>query len=73
MTSEPTRMKSIWYLVSLVLMEMGGLVLIAGIIELVAPSSRHTVLAEIHPGLWWGCVMIVAGVIFYLKNRNASR
>jgi hypothetical protein len=73
MTSEPTRMKSIWYLVSLVLMEMGGLVLIAGIIELFAPSPRRTVLAEIHPGIWWGCVMIVAGVIFYVRNRNKSR
>jgi hypothetical protein len=73
MTSEPARMKSIWYLVSLVLMEMGALVFIAGIVELFAPSPRHTVLAEIHPGIWWGCVMVVAGVIFYIRNRNVSR
>jgi hypothetical protein len=73
MTTESPRMKSIWYLVSLVLMEMGALVFIAGIIEFFAPSPRRTVLAEIHPGIWWGCVMIVAGIIFYLKNRKESR
>jgi hypothetical protein len=70
MTSEPTKMKSIWYLVSLVLLEMGGLVLLAAIIDLFAPSASRTVLSEIHPGLWWGFVMVAAGLIFYLKNRK---
>jgi hypothetical protein len=70
MTSEPTKMKSIWYLVSLVLLEMGGLVLLAAIIDLFAPSGSRTVLSEIHPGLWWGFVMVAAGLIFYLKNRK---
>jgi thiamine transporter ThiT len=70
MTPETSKMKSIWYLVSLVLLEMGGLVVLAGIIDLVVPSARRTVLAEIHPGLWWGCVMIIAGTIFFFKNRK---
>jgi thiamine transporter ThiT len=70
MTPEASKMKSIWYLVSLVLLEMGGLVLLAGIIDLVVPSGRRTVLADIHPGLWWGCIMIVAGLVFYLKHRK---
>jgi hypothetical protein len=70
MTTEPTKMKSIWYLVSLVLLEMGGLVLLAAIIDLFAPSTNRTVLSDIHPGLWWGCVMVAAGLLFYLKNRK---
>jgi len=70
MTPETSKMKSIWYFVGLVLLEMGGLVLLAAIIDLVTPSARRTVLAEIHPGLWWGCVMIIAGILFYLKNRK---
>jgi len=67
-----TKMKSIWYFVALVLLEMGGLVLLAGILEYVSPSSRHTVLAETHPGLWWGMIMIAAGIVFYLKNRKQT-
>jgi hypothetical protein len=70
MGPETAKMKSIWYLVSLVLLEMGGLVLIAGIAEFLAPSERRTVLAYLHPGLWWGFIMIAAGAIFFLKHRK---
>jgi hypothetical protein len=67
---ETVKMKSIWYFVSLVLMEMGGLVFLAGVIELLVPSARYTVLAEHHPGFWWGMVMIAAGIVFFIKNRK---
>ena len=70
MSSEIPKMKSIWYFVGLMLLVMGGLVLLASVIELVSPSPRQTVLAEIHPGIWWGVVMIAAGTIFFAKNRT---
>ena len=70
MNSEAPKMKSIWYFVGLMLLVMGGLVLLAGLIELVSPSARQTVLAELHPGIWWGAVMLIAGTIFFLKNRT---
>jgi hypothetical protein len=70
MSSETPKMKSIWYFVGLMLLVMGGLVLLAGLIELVSPSARQTVLAEIHPGIWWGAIMIAGGAIFFLKNRK---
>ena len=70
MSSEAPKMKSIWYFVGLLLLVMGALVFLAGLIELVSPSARHTVLAEIHPGVWWGAVMLVAGSIFFFKNRT---
>ncbi len=70
MTSEAPKMKSIWYFVGLMLLVMGGLVLLAGLIELFAPSARATVLSETHPGLWWGTVMVAAGMLFFLKNRK---
>ena len=70
MSSETPKMKSIWYFVGLMLLVMGGLVLLAGLIELVTPSARQTVLANIHPGVWWGAIMIAAGAIFFLKNRK---
>ncbi len=70
MSSEAPKMKSIWYFVGLMLLVMGALVFLAGLIELFSPSLRQTVLAEIHPGIWWGAVMIAAGAIFYLRNRK---
>ena len=30
------------------------------------------VFAALHPNLWWGTVMIVAGALFLFLNRNAS-
>jgi FtsH-binding integral membrane protein len=70
MSSEAPKMKSIWYFVGLMLLVMGGLVLLAGLIEFFSPSARHTVLAEIHPGVWWGAIMIAAGAVFFVKNRK---
>jgi hypothetical protein len=70
MEAEAPKMKSIWYFVGLVLLVMGSLVFLAGLLEFIAPSERHTVLAETHPGVWWGAVMIVAGTIYFLKNRK---
>jgi len=70
MNAEAPKMKPIWYFVGLVLLTMGGLVLLAGILELVSPSERKTVLMELHPGIWWGCIMIIAGAIFYFKHRK---
>ncbi len=70
MSSEAPKMKSIWYFVGLMLLVMGGLVLLAGLIELFSPSARQTVLADIHPGIWWGAVMIFVGAIFFVRNRR---
>lgn len=70
MSTETRKMKPIWYFVGLMLMWMGALVLVAGIIELVSSSPQRTVLAELHPGIWWGGVMIASGAIFFFKNRK---
>ncbi len=69
--SPETRMKSIWYLVSLVLLVMGALVFLAGILEALFPTVSHpTVLANLHPGIWWGAIMLIAGAIFFFKFRT---
>ncbi len=70
MASETPGMKSIWYFVGLMLLVMGGLVLLAGLIELIVPSAQQTVLADVHPGIWWGAIMVAAGAIFFGKNRK---
>jgi hypothetical protein len=65
-------MKSIWYFVGLVLMSMGSLVFLAGILDYVSPPQNVTVLACMHTSAWWGIVMVVVGLVFFLKNRKVT-
>jgi hypothetical protein len=62
-------MKPIWYFVGLVLMSMGGLVFLTGIYILAFGIKHTTVLAGLHPNVWWGAFMIVVGGIFFFKNK----
>ena len=70
MDSEPRKMKPIWYFVGLMLLAMGAVVVASGIYHYLNPGTVKTVLADLHPDLWWGAVMIVAGAIFFLVNRK---
>lgn len=70
---EHSGMKSIWYFVGLVLLCMGLLVLIAGILDWVNPPESRKVLAETHPGIWWGGLMMAVGAVYFWKNRTAQR
>ncbi len=63
-------MKPIWYFVGLILLVIGSLIFLAGLYQIVNPPQIKTVLAEIHPNLWWGIIMIIAGVILYNKNKK---
>lgn len=69
---EQHNMHSIWYFVGLVLLSMGGLVLIAGILEWISPTDSGKVLANTHPGVWWGALMVIVGAIFFWKNRGSG-
>jgi hypothetical protein len=70
MSEQSAGMKSIWYLVGLLLLVMGALVLLGGIGDLVSPPAHATVLARLRPNLWWGAVMMIAGAVFFLSHRK---
>ena len=63
-------MKPIWYFVGLILLTMGGIIFLSGIYLLIDPPAVKTVLSETHPDIWWGAVMILFGLLLYLKNRK---
>jgi hypothetical protein len=67
------KMKPIWYFVGLILLVIGGLILISGMYQLIHPPTVTKVLAELHPNLWWGTLMIVFGGLMFLKTRKQSR
>lgn len=63
-------MKPIWYFVGLILLILGVLIFITGLYLLVSPPASKTVLAEIHPDIWWGIIMAVFGLLLFLKTRK---
>lgn len=66
---EQKKMKPIWYFVGLVLLTIGVLVFLTGITMLVFGVKSPTTLASLHPNIWWGAIMVVAGAVFFFKNR----
>ena len=67
--NEPKKMKPIWYFVGLVLLSMGAVVLLTEICRLATGVQHATVLARLHPDVWWGAVMVASGAVFFFKNR----
>jgi hypothetical protein len=65
-------MRPIWYFVGLYLLITGVIVTVAGVSDFVSPPAQKTVLAELHPGLWWGGFIVLAGVLFLLFNRKKT-
>ena len=72
MAEDVKKMKPIWFFVGLVLLVMGGVILATGLYDLFARVESKTVLARLHPNIWWGGLMVLAGAIFVLTNKNAS-
>jgi hypothetical protein len=62
--------KPIWYFVGLLLLSMGAIITVSGLYALANPPAQPTVLSHLHPDIWWGAIMLVAGAIFLLTNRK---
>ena len=61
-------MISIWFFIGLSLAVNGGLILAAGIYQLVnPPATTEIVLFNLHAGVWWGAVLLVIGLIYCVK------
>jgi hypothetical protein len=64
---------SIWFFVGISLLVNGLLILCAGIYELVHPPEMPVVLFQVHANVWWGGVLLLAGIlycVFYAPGRN---
>jgi FtsH-binding integral membrane protein len=65
-------MKPIWYFVGLILLVIGGLIFLSGLYQLIVPPATTTVLANTHPNIWWGAVMVVFGGGMFIKTRKQT-
>mgnify|MGYP006278368429 CR=1 FL=1 len=68
--AEEQGMKPIWYFVGIALLVIGGIIMLTGIYYLFNPGESSTVLAELHPDLWWGAIMVIVGIVFIVKNKD---
>lgn len=50
----------IWFFVGIILLVYGVLLVVAGFL----PTTRQTILQELHPSLWWGALTALCGGIF---------
>jgi hypothetical protein len=70
MGADRKEMISIWLFIGLLLIAYGAIILGAGIWELFVPPAQTTVLAELHPSLWWGALLLVLGAVFVGTNSK---
>jgi len=55
----------VWFFVGVLLLIYGVLITATGIIEFSNPPA--TVLANLHPAIWWGAILtVIGGVYTYL-------
>lgn len=61
----------VWFFVGLLLLIYGVIILITGLYEISHPPS--TVLANLHPAIWWGALLAVIGgiYVYVFWPRNA--
>jgi hypothetical protein len=62
---------SIWFFTGLCLGVNGALILARGIYEIVSPPADKVVLSELHANVWWGAVLLIAGLFFSLRFSPA--
>jgi divalent metal cation (Fe/Co/Zn/Cd) transporter len=60
--AEEHRIIPVWFFVGVILLIYGVLILATGIYELYHPPS--TVLAQLHPALWWGALLTIIGAVY---------
>ena len=57
-------MMSIWFLIGLLLTAYGVLIFGAGIYHDLVPPAQPPVLANLHPGIWWGLLILGIGLFY---------
>jgi len=58
---------SIWFFIGIVLVVYGALICGAGIYGLFVPPAKPVVFNELHAGVWWGAILLAAGILYVVK------
>ena len=57
----------VWFFIGVLLLIYGALIFIQGVVEYSHPPD--TVLASLHPALWWGALLLLIGIFYTLRYR----
>jgi hypothetical protein len=60
---------SIWFFIGCLLAFYGLLIFGAGVYGISNPPAQKVVLHELHPGIWWGGLMLALGLVYAVKFR----
>jgi len=61
---------SIWFFIGTQLLIYGIIITIANISEaLFSTFGRHVVLENLHFGIWWGFLLIIIGLVYFISFR----
>jgi hypothetical protein len=71
MTQESAKLISIWTWVGIVLLAYGLIITGTGIYYAFT-GAPATVLGNLNPSLWWGAIMVLAGVVLLFLGRRAT-
>ena len=58
---------SIWFFVGALLTAYGVLITATGVYELFSPPPNPPVLFDLHASIWWGVVLLVIGLIYFIR------
>jgi hypothetical protein len=58
---------TIWFFIGILLTCYGVLIMGAGIYELYVPPLHPPVLANLHTGIWWGAILLIIGLFYFIK------
>ena len=58
---------SIWFFIGILLLAYGVLITGAGIYDLFQPPENPVYMAHLHAGIWWGCLLVLLGLIYTVK------
>jgi len=68
----PRGMLPIWFWIGAILIVYGLIVFGLGLARLGRPAGA-TVLAATNPGLWWGGIMLVTGLVFFVVSMRGMK
>ena len=58
---------SIWFFIGVLLTAYGVLITASGLYQLASPPVHPVVLARLHAGIWWGCVLLAIGLFYTIR------
>jgi hypothetical protein len=58
--------RPVWFFVGIIFLVYGVIIIATGLLEIAHPPQ--TVLAELHPAIWWGAVILVIGAVFTSRH-----